>query len=136
MRNVKPNSHNNCIACGESNFNPNSLQLQFASVCENSVMTKIKLDESYQGYPNVLHGGVISTLLDAAMTHCLFARHLEAMTAELTVRFIKPVPINQELIVVGTCVAEQRGMYKLTSFISLDDNILARAKAKFLLIKA
>lgn len=135
MKVVKPNSHSRCIACGESNLSSHSFGLQFLTDSESSVIAKVTLDERYQGYSQVLHGGVISTLLDAAMTHCLFSKSIEAMTAELNVRFIKSVPINQELEIGAQLSGERRGIYQLTSYISLRGDILARGKAKFLIGK-
>jgi len=135
MNVVKPESHRFCFACGEMDSNPNSLNLQFIAESENSVKTTVTLGEMYQGYSDVLHGGIISTLLDAAMTHCLFFRNIEAMTVDLNVRFVKPVPINEELTVGAEFSSARRGIFQLTSFISFDGDILARGCAKFLSAK-
>lgn len=135
MKVVKPDNHCHCIACGESTLSPHSFGLQFFLDSELSVIAKVTLDERYQGYSGVLHGGVISTLLDAAMTHCLFFRNVEAMTAELNVRFIKSVPINEELEVGAYFSGERRGIFQLTSYVSFRGDILARGKAKFLIDK-
>lgn len=135
MKIIKPESHRQCIVCSESNLNPMSLKMQFIRHENTRVSAEIKLGESYQGYENQLHGGIISTLVDGAMTQCLFAQNIQAMTAELTVRFIRPVPINQTLLVDASILSERRGMQKLVSHIYCNGNELVRANAKFLTVK-
>lgn len=132
MKIVTPDSHRLCIACGEPQLNSRSLNLRFSAASETQVYAKVNLGESFQGYSNVLHGGVITTLLDAAMTHCLFLRDIEAMTADLSVRFMKPVPINADLLINAELTLERRGVYQLVSHIAFDGEILVRSKAKFL----
>lgn len=64
---------------------------------KGGVNALFKAESLWQGYQGVLHGGMISTLLDAAMTHCLFHQGIEAVTADLQVRFLKPVSCDQML---------------------------------------
>lgn len=135
MKIVKPNSHKNCFACGEKRSDLSSLQLTFDAISKNKVACQVRLGEGYQGYTGVMHGGVISTLLDAAMTHCLFAKDIEAMTAKLNIRFVKPVPINQEILLEAEFCSNRRGVYNLTSAISLCGEVLAKGDAKFITTK-
>jgi acyl-coenzyme A thioesterase PaaI-like protein len=135
MNIVKPGSHKYCFACGEKRSDLSSLQLTFAVVSENRVACQLHLGDGYQGYTGVMHGGVISTLLDSAMTHCLFAKDIEAMTAKLNIRFIKPVPINHKILLEAEVCSNRRCVYNLTSAISLDGEVLAKGDAKFITIK-
>jgi acyl-coenzyme A thioesterase PaaI-like protein len=59
---------------------------------DGAVHTVFKAHEGLQGYRGILHGGVITALLDAAMANCLFLKGVEALTGDLHVRFLKPVP--------------------------------------------
>ena len=80
-------SHANCVACSDGAQNLHSLQFKFTSSADNKVTAYYRVDEKHQGYTNLLHGGIAGPLLDAAMTHCLLSQGIEALTAELNIRF-------------------------------------------------
>lgn len=109
-----------------------SLGLQFQPCGENSVIASFLADPQWQGYAEVLHGGMISTLLDAAMTHCLFYKGVEAMTASLNVRFLEPVPCKKVLNIRATFAEKRRHVFFLRAEIALSGQVLARAEAKFI----
>jgi uncharacterized protein (TIGR00369 family) len=77
--------------CGENNLF--SLRLKFKPAPDGAVSTTFTGNSRLQGYDGIMHGGVISALLDSAMTNCLFQKGIEAVTAELRVRFVLPVRI-------------------------------------------
>jgi uncharacterized protein (TIGR00369 family) len=81
--------HPACIACRPRSAG--GLGLVFDVRPDGSVEALFPGGDPYQGYNGILHGGVIATLLDAAMMNCLFAQGHCAVTAELTVRFRHPV---------------------------------------------
>jgi acyl-coenzyme A thioesterase PaaI-like protein len=66
----------------------------------------------FQGYRNIIHGGILAMVLDSAMTHCLFARGIVGVTADLHIRYRHPVPADKEIIV--TCTVTQRKLKLLT----------------------
>lgn len=125
-----PLSHAGCMICGEND----SLQLRFTAD-ENGVMANFQADSSLQGYQGALHGGMISTLLDAAMTHCLFYHDVEAMTADLQVRFLKPVPCTELLTLRARLVGQRKHLYELSAELSCNDEVLSQAKAIFMKLK-
>ncbi len=122
-----PTSHSACMVCGEND----SLALQFQGN-DNGVAAFLKADPRWQGYRGVLHGGMISTLLDAAMTHCLFYCGVEAMTADLQIRFIKPVPCSQMLELRAELLTERRSLYQLCAQLLCNGEVMARGEAKFM----
>ena len=67
-------SHAHCVVCSDGSTNPHSLQLSFKQIAENEVAADYQVDKKHQGYTDLLHGGIASTLLDAAMTHCLLSK--------------------------------------------------------------
>jgi len=79
-----------------------------------------------------MHGGIISSLLDCAMTYCLFSRNVEARTAELVVRFIKPVPCDSSLFIKAWVISAGYSLYKLKAELSSNGELLARAESKFI----
>jgi len=94
-----------CFACGKDN--PDGLQLQFESVGDG-VRTSVTFPHKFQGYHEIVHGGLVSTVLDEAMVTLLNRLGYLALTAELSVRFREPVRVG-ERIDVTACLVEKRG---------------------------
>jgi len=122
--------HDHCLLCGQRN--PLSLRLRFEATEPAAVRARFRPGRRLQGYRGVLHGGVISALLDAAMTHCLFHRGVRAVTGDLYVRFLAPVTCDETLDVTARLVAEAPPVYRLEAQLSREDKILARARARFM----
>lgn len=89
MKATRSRAHCHCVVCSPDNSH--GFNIRFETADDGSVETEFHCSRTYQGYDNVLHGGVIATLLDSAMVHCLFAYGREALTAELNIRFKEPV---------------------------------------------
>ncbi|NOH31444.1 PaaI family thioesterase [Vibrio mediterranei] len=126
-----PINHQQCAICCQPFFNPHTT-LEFIPTLDGGVKAKIVPMENVQGYQDVMQGGAISALHDAAMTHCLFSRDVCAMTAQLDVRFIKPIPLNTLIEVQAHCLKSKRGLYILNSSIYVDGECYSRAEAKFM----
>lgn len=94
-------SHSQCLVCGDATQNPLSLQCKFFADGKDQVVGYHKVNRQLQGYNNLLHGGVASSLVDAAMTHCLFMQGIKALTAEMTVRFVAPIKVGDAIKIVG-----------------------------------
>jgi len=120
------------MVCGTVENNPDTLRLAFSQDSEGIVTAPFQVTSRHQGYEGLLHGGMASTLLDAAMTHCLFTHGIQALTAELTVRFIAPVRTEQQVMLTAHLVGHRRGIYQLEALITQEQQILARASAKFI----
>lgn len=123
-------SHTACFACGD--HNQHGLRLNFQSVDEHMVRATCILGRAYQGYPDIAQGGIVSTILDSAMTNCLFFMGVEALTARLSVRFREPVEINQEMTVTASLVTCRGRFYELKAAILQDGRYKASAEGKFL----
>ena len=126
-------SHGNCIACGKAN--PFSLGLSFDLLPDGSVQSRFKGNAIYQGYKGILHGGIVSTLLDASMAHCLFHHGIEAVTGDLQVRFLKPVLFDAELTLTAKITQSHPLLYKLESEVSWGKQLMAAGKGKFMKIQ-
>ncbi|MFW6238245.1 MAG: PaaI family thioesterase [Halanaerobiales bacterium] len=123
-----------CFACGEDN--PISLGLEFTSPEDNVVEAKFTVGEEHQGYERVMHGGLISTLLDEAMAKVITFNKERAFTAEMKVRFKRPVQIGSEVLVRGIL---QRSCGRLfitgAELKDAEGKLLARAEGKFMRVK-
>ena len=123
-------SHARCIMCGD--LNQLSLRLKFLPDGTGDVCASFQGHSLLQGYDGILHGGVISALLDAAMTHCLFHRHIEAVTGELCVRFAAPVPYDAPVNLRAWLVHATPPLYLLKAELTHAGAIMASADAKFM----
>ena len=122
--------HTRCIMCGD--FNQLSLGLKFSPSETGDVSASFQGNSQLQGYDGILHGGVISALLDCAMTHCLFHRDIEAVTGELLVRFAVPVPYDAKVTLRAWLVNSTAPLYLLKAELALDGTVMANADAKFM----
>ncbi len=128
----KTGSHRDCLLCGSNN--PVSLGLRYTRTEENCVETSFQPSRWQQGYCGILHGGVIASLLDSAMTHCLFQQGIEAVTAQLHVRYHHPSPCTgQENYTLGARLLESRHkLLKLEAWLDLGQQRTASAEAVFM----
>jgi len=122
--------HGGCIACGR--LNPMGLRLAFASKDDGSVEATFPCAQVFEGYGGRVHGGVVATLLDAAMTNCLFARGIAALTGELTIRFRHSVDIAAPACVRAWVERSSRPLYLLRAELIQREEVKARASGKFM----
>ena len=116
-----------CFACGKNN--PIGLKLNFFED-NNTYKTTFTAGPEHQGYDGIVHGGLVSTLLDEIMARYIYAKGLTAVTAKLEVRFRNPTPIGQELQVSGWITGQKGNMYELAGKIMLSDGtVTAEGKA-------
>lgn len=122
--------HGECMVCGD--YSPGFPNLSFALREDGSVHADFLAGTHLQGYTDLLHGGVIATLLDAAMTHCLFHRGVTAVTADLRVRYVQPIACGSRLEIDAHIIKACRSLYQLRGEIACDGTLGAWAEAKFL----
>ena len=116
-----------CFVCGKAN--PIGLQLKFIEKDE-SYSTTFTARPEHQGYDGIMHGGLVSTILDEVMAGYLNVKGFNAVTAKLEVRFRKPTPIGINLTATGRITGKRGNMYELVSEITLPDGtITAQGKA-------
>lgn len=128
-RQLRNESHSGCVVCCPSNGH--GLGLEFHLAHDGAVEASFACNKVFQGYPATLHGGVISALLDGAMTNCLFAHGHVSMTVELTVRFRHPVATDNPAMVRAWIMSSTRPVHELTAELIQNGIVKATAKAKF-----
>lgn len=95
----------NCFAC--SPHNDHGLKLSFTHT-PGFCYTKYKVPADYCGFETMAHGGIITTLLDEVSGWTIMTNLLKfAFTIEANVKFLKPVPVNTDIIIVGQILSEQ-----------------------------
>ena len=130
LKTVRTQAHPYCVVCSQSN--PLGLGLQFTVHDDGSVSASLHGHFALEGFQGCLHGGMIASLLDGAMTNCLFARGLVAMTAELKVRYRKPVLIGHEMIIRAWIKSSQAPLHLLEAELKQEGCAKAIASAKFM----
>ena len=90
--------YHNCFVCGDRNSG--GLQARFFFDGQQAT-SEIVADESFEGYRGIYHGGVISAMLDEVMIKALLAGDIYAVTAELTVKFKRPVRTGETVRFAG-----------------------------------
>ncbi|PJA29823.1 MAG: hypothetical protein CO189_01250 [candidate division Zixibacteria bacterium CG_4_9_14_3_um_filter_46_8] len=125
--------YNNCIICGRDN--PMGFNMDFIS--ENgAVRGKVTPDRKFEGYGGILHGGIVSALLDEAMAKALFAVDIVSVTIGINVRFRKPVKIGQEITVRGEAGSIKKKVAFASGEILLPDGtIAAESEGKFFILE-
>jgi uncharacterized protein (TIGR00369 family) len=121
--------HPGCFACREPVRG--GLGLRFRTRLDGSVIARFPCASDYQGYPGRLHGGIEAMLLDAAMTHCLFARGIHAVTARLDVRYRRPVGIEKAVWVTARLLRRTRRLCILTAEIVQEGVVCTEAEGRF-----
>ncbi len=122
--------HPDCWVCAP--LHGHGLAVRFAAGADGVVTGVFPCHEELLGYPGFLHGGVVSTLLDGAMTNCLMARGTPGLTARLEVRFLKPVLIGQPVTVRGWWEKSRGPLHMLAADLSQDGKVLATAAGRFM----
>ena len=106
--------------------------LSFNLLDDGGVESTFECSGDFQGYEGLLHGGVISSLLDGAMTNCLFAHGLAAVTAEMTVRFRHPVRLETPLLVRAHVVRFQPPLFVVEAQLLQEDQVRVTGTGKFM----
>ncbi len=130
MTRVREHAHPNCLLCSLSR--KGGIGLTFAPEDGGGVEAAFDCPERYEGFPGMIHGGVITSLLDSAMMNCLFARGIVAYTAGLNVRFPAPLAVGRPARVRARLDASGSPLHVLEAEVVQDGRVKAKAVGKFL----
>ena len=121
-----------CFGCGPKN--PFGLKLSFREQ-DDTYISEFTGQPQHQGYDGIMHGGIVSTLLDEIMARYLYAKGMNAVTARLEVRYNKPTPIGVPLLIKGRITNSKGRLYETEGTIELPDGtVTAQGTAKVFVI--
>lgn len=129
MKNKQPTS-SQCFVCGRNN--PYGLHLNFYETGPGELTSHVKIPQHFQGYPGVVHGGIIAAILDEVTGRVFMQanQHRFLVTAKLDLRYRKPVPVGQELVVKARAIRDTGRVAQSAGEIQdLAGEILAEAEA-------
>ena len=131
---LKPNPENKCFGCGGAN--PRGMHLTFEQDdATNRIRGSFRLGPEYQGGANFIHGGIIATVLDEVMGKVCRFRNARAVTAELTIEYLKPVPVDADLEIEGKEIEMNgRNIHIAGEIRNQTGQVLARARGRFVIV--
>jgi uncharacterized protein (TIGR00369 family) len=133
-RTTKLHGSNRCFGCGEAN--PIGLHLEFLLTPDRTVVSQPVVADTFEGHPGYLHGGVIATLLDEAMSKAVRARGFTAMTRHMEVDFLRPVPSRASLRLEGRVTRnEGRKHWTEAKILDAEGTTLAQGKGLFIEVR-
>lgn len=114
-----------CYICGRDNAA--GLGMEFYDDGQDTVKSIVTPADHFQGYPGVLHGGIVAAILDEVVGRSTMAadHHRFMMTVNMTVQYRHPVPIGQELTAIGRTVRLKGRLGKAEGQIVLPDGTVA-----------
>jgi acyl-coenzyme A thioesterase PaaI-like protein len=117
----KQNNSKMCFVCGmENDF---GLKASFFELENDQLIATFQPCKFHQGYPGRLHGGIASTILDEAMGRAILIKddNIWGVTIELTVKFKKPIPLNENLKVVCNLTKDSSRIFEGEGKIVLEN---------------
>ena len=121
-----------CYGCGLANAY--GLRLRFERV-DDTIQTEFTSDERHQGYPGLLHGGILYSLLDETMGQAGSLRRTWIMTGRLEIRYLVPVPIGRRLLIVSRILRQRGRAFEVCGEARFEDGTaVARASGLFMQI--
>ncbi|HTR22681.1 MAG TPA: PaaI family thioesterase [Terriglobales bacterium] len=125
---------NFCFACGKNN--PDGMLLRFTyDEDRNCFISRFRLGKRYTGPPGHCHGGIIATILDEAMGKVNKLHQVVALTSEITVRYLKPVPLYKPLRVESREESVKgREHINVAEILNENGEVLARGRGLFIAI--
>jgi len=131
---VSRQQKNYCFACGKNN--PEGMHLRFSYDEETKrCVSRFRLGRRYTGPPGHAHGGVIATILDEAMGKVNKIHNVVALTSEISVQYLKPVPLNKPLRVEARGVSVRgRRHINAAEILNQRGEMLASSRGTFIAI--
>jgi len=133
---LSPNPANHCFGCGGANHRGMKLEFEQDDAARR-IRGVFRIGAEYQGGAGYLHGGIIALLFDEAMGKVCRFRGARAVTAELSVEYLKPILADQEIVIEAfETEAKGRSLIHQGEIRDREGALLARGRGRFVTIKA
>lgn len=123
-----------CFICGPQN----PIGLKVKPVRDESAgraWLTVVIPADFQGWEGVAHGGIVAALLDEVSVYAGMAISKQIVTAELTTRYLKPVPTGREITVVAHVREQIRRSITVDAVLSCQGEMLARSEARIVILR-
>lgn len=128
---------NHCFGCGSANSKGLHLSFTTDAAHPDAITTSahLQLDRLYEGPPGYIHGGIVATLLDEAMSKLNRPLNVLAMTRHMEIDYLRPAPLHQPLVLIGRHLRrEGRKLFHQAELQHPDGTVLARSQGVFIAI--
>ncbi len=126
-------NNNKCFVCGKDN--PFGLRLDFM-LDGKKLKSEVILDDKFQGFQGIIHGGIIAALLDEMMGNLAFKLGINAVTANININLRKPAQPNEKYFLLGEIVSEEgKKVHAKSELKDSEGNIVADASGLLIRIK-
>lgn len=123
-----------CFVCGKENKNGLQLDIHMDEK-SGTAWAETVIDEKFCGWTGVVHGGIVSSLLDELMAYAAFTVYKSGVTGELTVRFRKPVPTGKKIRIEGKIDSNKGRIIFTSAKILFENTVMAESIGKMVMIK-
>jgi uncharacterized protein (TIGR00369 family) len=131
---LEPNESNRCFGCGGANDAGMRLRFEL-NFDDRRTRGRFALGPNYAGGGGFAHGGIIAVVLDEAMGKLSKLNEERAVTAEMSIEYKKPVPVDREIAVEGWQEEEKgRNRFRVAEIRDGQGNLLARGKGRFVVV--
>ncbi len=125
---------NHCFVCGPANAAGMHLKFSYDE-SRDCFVCRFRLGKRFTGPPGHCHGGIIATILDEAMGKVNRLRDVVAVTSQMTVNYLKPVPLQKPLRVESREVSVRgRRHVNAAEILNQKGEVLARSRGVFIAI--
>jgi uncharacterized protein (TIGR00369 family) len=107
-----------CFGCGQNNTIGLKLRFQWDG---RTARTEFIPGKQYQGWLGVVHGGILTSMLDEAVSHAARFQGMNCLTAKMQIKFIRPALVDEPLIITASITRNTRRLIESKATISLPD---------------
>jgi acyl-coenzyme A thioesterase PaaI-like protein len=129
MKKMQLDDDHYCFVCGASN--EIGLKLDFRTENGRTISEFIP-GKMHQGFKDIVHGGIISSVLDEAMIKAVLSQGIEAVTAEITVRLKQPLYVGEKTFVEARINKMGKRLIETSALLKKNTTIIAEAGAKLI----
>jgi uncharacterized protein (TIGR00369 family) len=121
-----------CFACGKDN--PIGLKMEF-DFHDDEVTIKFIPKTEHQGWKDVIHGGILVTLMDEAMARLLINAGFNVVTSSMETRFLRPAKPGEELTVTGKIKqVDEKNVYATSKILNTNNKTIASGRGTYVKI--
>jgi acyl-coenzyme A thioesterase PaaI-like protein len=129
LKATRSRHHPDCFVCCEKRSF--GLQVRYQPCANNEVEATVSCPAAWEGYPRWVHGGITASLLDGAMTNCLFRQGVVAVTGTLRVHYRRPLLIGESARIAAGIVRKSPPLFALKAAVIQRGQVCATATGKF-----
>jgi acyl-coenzyme A thioesterase PaaI-like protein len=123
----QPSPYNTVVGVG----NPVAAPVELTSVTRDGVRGVVRFGTAYEGAPGLVHGGVLSMVMDQMFGEAGVAAGVGGMTVRLEIRYAAPTPVHADLEIEAHVEAATDRLVTMAGTISCGDTVTVHATATF-----